>query len=79
MWSAIIVIRMDILKLIVLNSKKIRREKEKCSDTTSITKEDSDASMALSVTVSDDCSQDEWILDLGNSYHMCHNRDSFST
>lgn len=42
-------------------------------------KEDSDADMVLFVTFSGDGSQDEWILDLGYSYHTCPNMGWFFT
>lgn len=35
--------------------------------------------MVLSVIVGDDGFQDIWVLDSGCSYHMCFNKDAFST
>ncbi len=35
--------------------------------------------MVMYVTVGDDGFQDVWVLDSGCPYHMCPNKDAFST
>ncbi|XP_059671098.1 uncharacterized protein LOC132316642 [Cornus florida] len=70
------------------NKKKDKKDKKESKDKSTSNSSDiagvaeessSDVENILSVSISDCHSSSEWVLDFGCSYHMCPNRDWFST